>query len=305
MAVIYACGGTGTNIARQINDLDVEINYIDTSKSNMRNLKSDNVFVLENIDGAGKDRSKTFEHFKDIAEDVLIRFKPSSSLNIVISSLSGGSGSVISPLITKELLSKGYNTVVIGINSKHSVKEMDNTIKTLKTFKSISNVTKKPVALYYIENDNREKADKEAIYFINTLLLLLDKQNTEELDISDVDHFLDYTKVTSNSPSVGVIEVTENTPFAVEKNTSVVGSILITTNRGTVIKEPVPEYAATCIVTDSQYKNADIRVNNVLGKFALILEDLESSIQKFHDDKRINKIKDVEVSSNNEHGIVL
>lgn len=305
MAVIYACGGTGTNIAKQIHDLDVEINYIDTSKSNMRNLKSDNVFVLENIDGAGKDRSKTFEHFKDIAEDVLIRFKPSNSLNIVISSLSGGSGSVLSPLIVKELLNKGLNTVVIGVNSKHSVKEMDNTIKTLKTFKSISNVTKKPVSLYYIENDNREKADKEAIYFLNMLLLLMDKNNTEELDVSDVDHFLNYTKVTANSPSVGVIEVTENTPFNPEKNTSIVGSILVTTSHGNVIKEPVPEYAATCIVTDPQYKNSDIRVNNVLGKFALILEDLENSIQKFHDDKKINKIKEVEVSTANDHGMVL
>lgn len=212
---------------------------------------------------------------------------------------------MLSPVITRELLKRNLNTIVIGVNSKHSVKEMDNTIKTLKTFKSISSVTNKPVALYYIENDNREKADKEAIYFINTLLLLLDKYNTEELDVSDVDHFLDYAKVTSNSPSVGIIEVTDNNPFTAEKNTSIVGSILLTTNRGNTIKEPTPEYAATCIVTDPQYNNSDIRINNVLGKFALIIDELESSIQKHHDDKKINKIKEVEVKASTDDGIVL
>lgn len=88
--VLWSCGGCGTNIAKQITDLDIEINYIDTSNANLKGVKSDNIFVLDDIDGAGKDRSKTYEHFKDTASDVVIKFKPSPLLNIVVSSLSGG-----------------------------------------------------------------------------------------------------------------------------------------------------------------------------------------------------------------------
>ena len=64
MISVFACGGCGSNIAKQITDLDIEVNYIDTSTSNLKGVKSDNIFVLENIDGAGKDRSKTYELYK-------------------------------------------------------------------------------------------------------------------------------------------------------------------------------------------------------------------------------------------------
>ena len=148
MISVFCAGGCGTNIGKQITDLDIEVNYIDTSTSNLKGVKSDNIFVLENIDGAGKDRSKTYEHFKDIAGDVVIKFKPSPSLNVVVSSLSGGSGSIIAPLIAKELIRQGHNTIVIAIDSKHSVKELDNTIKTFKTYQSISVSVKKAISLF-------------------------------------------------------------------------------------------------------------------------------------------------------------
>lgn len=87
---LYACGGTGINIAKMIREMDIEINYIDTSSSNLKTVNSNNVFLVDGMDGAGKDRSATYEGFKDISEDVLLKHKPSEELNIVIGSLSGG-----------------------------------------------------------------------------------------------------------------------------------------------------------------------------------------------------------------------
>lgn len=90
MLKIYSAGGAGTNVAKQVNDLDVEVCYIDTSMSNLKGIDSNEVFILEGMDGAGKNRALTYEGFKDVANEVLIRFKPSEQLNVVISSLSGG-----------------------------------------------------------------------------------------------------------------------------------------------------------------------------------------------------------------------
>lgn len=87
---IYACGGSGVNIAKMIKDIDAEINFIDTSVSNLKSVNSPNVFLVDAMDGAGKDRSVAYENFKDISGDVLLKYKPSEQLNIVISSLSGG-----------------------------------------------------------------------------------------------------------------------------------------------------------------------------------------------------------------------
>ena len=87
---VFAAGGTGINIAKQIRDLDVAIKYIDTSDSNLQGINSNDIYLAESMDGAGKDRSLAYERFKDEAADVLIRLKPSEHLNIVIGSISGG-----------------------------------------------------------------------------------------------------------------------------------------------------------------------------------------------------------------------
>ena len=305
MISVFACGGCGTNIARQISDLDIEVNYIDTSTSNLKGVKSDNIFVLENIDGAGKDRSKTYEHFKDIADDVVIKFKPSSSLNVVVSSLSGGSGSIIAPLVTKELIRQGHNTIVIAIDSKHSVKELDNTIKAFQTYKSISNGIKKAISIFYIENSNRKESDNKAVWFINLLSLLVNKDQTEEFDTTDLTNFINFDRVTDNAPTVSILEVNENETITPEKNTTIVSSILLTTDKHSVIKPVVPEYLSTCVVTDPQYKNDDIRVDNILGKLSIIVDEMERQHKEHKDNKKVNKFKELEVQGSNSDDVVL
>ena len=305
MIQLFACGGCGTNIAKQINDLDININYIDTSTSNLKGVKSENIYVVENIDGAGKDRSKTYEHFKHIAEDMLIKFKPSPSLNVVVSSLSGGSGSIIAPLIAKELISNGHNTIVVAIDSKHSVKELDNSIKTFKTYKSISDSMQKSISLYYIENSNRKESDQRAIWFITLLSLLVNKAHTEEFDTTDLTNFINFERVTENSPNVTILEVNENETINPEKNTTIVSTILLTTDRNSTIKPVVPEYLSTCVVTDPQYKNEDIRLDNILGKLSIIVDGMESEIKELQDNKKINKVKELDVQGSNKDGVVL
>ena len=88
--VVWACGGAGTNVAKQISDLDITVNFIDASASNMKGVNSSNIFLIEGLDGAGKRRATAHDKFKNLAEDVLIKMKASDSLNVVISSLSGG-----------------------------------------------------------------------------------------------------------------------------------------------------------------------------------------------------------------------
>jgi len=268
-------------------------------------VKSDNIFVLENIDGAGKDRSKTYEHFKDIADDVVIKFKPSPSLNVVVSSLSGGSGSIIAPLVTKELIRQGHNTIVIAIDSKHSVKELDNTIKAFQTYKSISNGIKKAISIFYIENSNRKESDNKAVWFINLLSLLVNKEQTEEFDTTDLTNFINFDRVTDNAPTVSILEVNENETITPEKNTTIVSSILLTTDKHSVIKPVVPEYLSTCVVTDPQYKNEDIRVDNILGKLSIIVDEMERQHKEHKDNKKVNKFKELEVQGSNSDDVVL
>ena len=302
---IYAAGGCGVNVGKLIKDLDVNITFVDTSLSNLKSVNSPNVFLVEGMDGAGKNRAVAYDNFKDISEDVLLKHPPSEQLNVVICSLSGGSGSVLAPMITKELLSRDCSVIVVAIDSKHSVIEMSNTLKTLKTFKSIADKASKPVSLFHIENSNRGEADRQAIHFVNLLSLLTDKKVTEEFDNSDLKSFLYFDKVTDNAPTLSILEVVANDKTPMEKGTSVVGSILITKNRASTLQANTPEYLATCIVNDSGYNNDDISLNSVLGKLSILLSSLEKEIQTHHDLKKVNKIKDVELTGSNSDGIHL
>ena len=305
MIRIYCAGGTGGNIGKMLTDLDLDVCFIDTSSSNLAGVSSELVFLTEGLDGAGKRRATTYEAFKGLEEDVLIKFKPSRTLNVVISSLSGGSGSVIGPLITKELIKNDHNTIVIGIESVNSVIEIDNCIKSLKTYKLISDTTGKSVSLFHIPGQARKLADEQAIYFINLLSLLTDKNNTDEFDTSDIHNYINFPDVTDNPASVSLIEVNRNEIIVPEKNTAIVGTILLTSNRNNTISETMPEYISTCVVKDKDYKTEDLRIDNILGKLAIVIDGLYKLKQNYLDYKKTNKYKEPDTGASAGDDIVL
>lgn len=302
---IFSCGGAAANICSQIKDLDLDVAYVDTSRSNLRGVADEQIFLIPNMDGAGKLRATTYEGFKDVVEEVLIRFKSSETLNVVVSSLSGGSGAIIASSIIRELLVQDKPVIVIGVDSTTSGIEINNSVKSLKTLKAISNQVGQSVSLFYVENTSRKEADKLVINFINLLALLTDKNNTEEFDSTDLRNFVQFQHVTEYEPDVAILEISPNEVIIPEKGTVVVSSILLTTDTDTQISEVLPEYLATCIITDQDYVNQDIRVDNVLGKLTILVDRLEVKLKEMEDNRRINKYKEVEVTNATDDGILL
>jgi len=305
MVNVYWCGGAASNISKSVKDLDVNSFCIDTSVSNLKGIDDSTVYLVQDIDGAGKLRSKSYESFNGLEEEVLVKFKPSKDLNIVVSSLSGGSGAIISSIVAKKLITEGFNTIIIGIDSKHSIIEIENSIKTLKSYKGISDTSKKSVTVYYVENTSRKEADQQVIRFINLMSLLTNKALTEEFDTTDLHHFINPEKVTDNKPTVGIIDISANEEIVPAKNTTIVSTILLTSSHESTISEIKPEYLATCIVTDKNYKNEDIRIDNIYGSLGIIIDGLEKEVTVLKDNKRINKHKDIEVTGATNEGIIL
>lgn len=300
---VYACGGAAINIVKKINNINCKKFYVDTSVSNAKDIPSNSIYTVEGMDGAGKRRETTYDLFKEYASDILIKFKPSGNVNVVISSLSGGSGSVIAPFVVKELLKQNMTTIVIGVSSTNSVIEIINTVKALKTYKSISNSTSKSIALFHVDNESRANADMTVITFLNIIALLTDKSLTEEFDKSDLSNFISFEKVTDNSRDLGIITLGENVPVIPHKNTRIVSSLFLTRNRDENLEPVMPEYLATCIVTDPAFSSS-IRVDNVLGALAELIGSFDSKIQAFQESKAVTRIKHIETKGN-EDDIVL
>lgn len=207
IVTIYGCGGLGVNLASELAAAEPSSAgfaqrvhaFIDTSKSNLINKKvpEDRLFLLDNIDGSGKVRSQNYEDIAKNALAILQKFKP-TSLNIVIHSAAGGSGSVIGPVLVSELKARGEQVIVIMAGSTSSRIEIENTIKTLKSYESIAHKRNSPVVSHYLENTpetNRVTVNKQIRQAVSLLCGLYSGQN-EELDSADLKSWLDFLQFT-------------------------------------------------------------------------------------------------------------
>ena len=212
-ARIYACGGAGINIGKKLEQFrgtseagvaDLEITYIDTSRSNLDSTVSgEHCYLLEGLDGSGKIRRDNYKAISDNTRKILQSFGP-LDVNIIISSGSGGSGSVIAPSLATELLDNDQNVIVIVIGSSDSRIDIDNTLKTLKSYDAISQKRERPVVAAYFQNSaetSRSKVDESVVSVLFSLTTLFSREN-RELDTRDLYNFLNYHRVTSFKPKL-------------------------------------------------------------------------------------------------------
>lgn len=195
--------------------------------------------------------------------------------------------------------------MVIAVDSRTSLIEMENSVKTLQSYAGIANTLKLPVGIFYIDNPSKQEADQEAIAILNALVLLTDRQLTAEFDNSDLRSFLNYQKVTEYKPAAVILEMAANEDDAGKKGEGVIGSILISKNKNASICEPIPDYLASCVVIDPSYNTPDLRINSLMGRLTDILSTLNTRIQTQKDQKRVNRVKTFEVESTNDDGMVI
>ena len=238
---IYGCGGMGVNLVSELQAISapdagfaaMATCFIDTSRSNLlaKKVHEDQVFLFEGIDGSGKVRAMNYEDISKNALAILQKFKP-SALNIVVHSASGGSGSVIGPVLVSELKAKGEQVIVILVGSTDTRTETENTNKTLKSYEAIAIKRGSPVVTHYLENSaefNRTIVNKQAKYAISLLCGLYSGQN-EELDSADLKNWLDFLRFNGGAPQLSSLN------FSVgEKELDKVGTI------ASVATLPLPE----------------------------------------------------------------
>lgn len=317
---VYACGGCGVNIGKKLamySDSRLDIAYIDSSTSNLSGLgTSDKTYLIENMDGAGKLREKTYEAYQGEVQPTLTMFPPSKTLNIVISSLSGGTGSMIAPLLVRELLARDQIVIVIAIPTFGSTIELKNTIGTLKTYNNFSVRAGKPIPMAYCDKGKRSDVDSEVLAVTDAFALITNRDKTEEFDAADLYNYANYHLVTQGIP-VGITRIMlsrNRLPSVDDKevvsldgefdkahiNRHIVSSILVTADRDSEFVGVKPEYPATVIITDEAFVNsdkrdADIRIDNIVGTLPEILRDVEKRYKEACDRLETARINTIDV----------
>lgn len=210
---IYGAGGAGCNAVAALNlpnDAagfpESHFTLVDTSGSNIPRTatKPWNTYLIPGIDGSGKNRPFAYKVAKPHMDSILLE-SPPMDFNIVIFGLSGGSGSVLGPLLLAEILRRGSSCIGICVISTASAKETKNAFDTLGTLINMSTQTlKKPIVCCFHEN-TRETPRAEVDFRIENqlrALAMLACGHNDELDRKDLGNWLDYTKVTTITPQL-------------------------------------------------------------------------------------------------------
>lgn len=204
---LYACGGAGVNVSKTMEGFrdsnvkgfsSLDIVYIDTSGSDFDSVEEKNIYRFKEKDGSGALRKESFHVISKYAKEILQEYPP-LDLNIVISSASGGSGSVVSPTLVGELLKEDKNVAVILIGATDTVIYANNTFNTLKSFENISKTNKKSILMRYLQNESSSKTEsvnEKARFIIASLCMLFSGEN-KGLDSKDLYHWINFNKVTS------------------------------------------------------------------------------------------------------------
>lgn len=290
---VYGCGGAGVNIVSGIRNrksheglAKIKSVYIDTSRSNIgSNIASESIFLVDGLDGSGKKRDMNYNPIKDSVNNILLQHKP-SDMNVVVHSASGGSGSVLSPVLVSELLARGEQVIVLLVGSTGSLIETENTLKTLKSYESISKIRERPVIVYYRENSkdkNRSAVDSEMTSVIAMFSVLFSGDN-RELDSADTRNWLDFQKVTSFSPKLSSLEICTN-QITLNKNEALVSVVTVTNDKMSGDVDGHVEYHAVGYVPESIQKEVvveyPIHFCIISGAINTTVAALESKISKY------------------------
>ena len=204
--IIHACGGAGVTIAskeiaRLISDpnLKVDVRYIDTSRADidsLKNIEESKVWLVTNdkvnkkIDGSGGVREALDPYITESMEKYVDKLEHSKTdIHIVLSSASGGSGSLIAPRLLHNLKASGASAIYITLIDTSSIDYCETSIKTLTHIDLMGRKYKYSVPTLIVDN-------KEAIQIVNLkigirveLLSLLLSAEHKALDSADIGLF--------------------------------------------------------------------------------------------------------------------
>ena len=220
---VYAVGGCGINIVMPLMQVaakdvkgyaDLTFGMIDTSHSNLPDAGFESSFIHIGsrhnlVDGSGKIRATNVEHARQAVTDIVSRWEP-GDLSIVVHSGSGGSGSLIGNILTKDLMARGKNVVVVMVGSRTSIKEADNVRDTIMTYQKLAEAFDRPVPCYYLDNSQYPTlADVDTLARIMVLFLsAVWSGENKGLDRMDLENFLNYNKVSDYAPGIVALELT-------------------------------------------------------------------------------------------------
>ena len=249
---MFCCGGLGINLGKSYigtktgeGFANILPAFIDTSRSNLGpDVPEELTYILENTDGSGKVRKENYSQINAAVKQIVLQQRP-EDFNIVVFSSSGGSGSVIGPLLVSELLERGHSVVVVTAGSSESTITANNTNNTLKSLAAIAKKIDVPIVTFYRHNggkNTRSVVDSQLHFAISCLCYLASRQN-DELDTKDVSNWLRYNNSTGIPAQLSFLDIYTDQDSITEIKDPISIASLYSDKDQPHLEAPIPEYA--------------------------------------------------------------
>lgn len=205
---LYLCGGTALNIGALLKKeshtaalKNARFVGLDSSGNNLPG----DLFPVERMlgangeqaSGSGKVKRTNYEPAKDFVHQVLVKHKP-TRFAIIVQNTAGGTGSMLGPIVMRELAKDDIVFVVCSISDFTTQVEMENAIGTLRSWANQTSRNQLDRAIPILHTINgkdqtRGEVNKSVVERLNYLSLFLTELN-EEMDYEDIRNLLNYSK---------------------------------------------------------------------------------------------------------------
>ena len=207
--VIAGCGGCGISLARNfLASKQADVLYFDTSLAN--SLPGESVNVVTSGDGSGGNRAENAANIERAMPLLSNDELGLTDVAIVVFSLSGGSGSVLGPLLIREYLKRKSRVIVLAVADTLYEVGANNTHKTLKTMNAIAKNNSYVVPMILVTNDHSKNwapVDQVAVATIQNALDLLTSE-VIAVDRNDRLNWIDPTKVVNTPAGIKLMSFT-------------------------------------------------------------------------------------------------
>lgn len=336
--ILTGCGATGSKLVCQVmerlkdgvTDGQAEIvsHFLDTSRANEVRIRETGGTLTriegkkssdKDLDGSGGERTTNVQPIKEgtkayldkqgYVEDVR------TETHMVLFSLSGGSGSVIGPMVVKELLDKNIPVVAIVVGDSKDLISSNNTLKSLQGLANIARVTKSSLTMSYFNNADYEGNEysqwEEVNEFIETMIVafsIFTSGRNEDLDSKDMANLLN----PSNYKPIGGIEIPVGVYFLnlfsgevpEEKKDKVLISRSVTDGKTTVEGGSGLHHQNATVIEDDTLSTygefLPLMLANLSGELSDTMDDLNRRVTEMTDKALMITVDEEGAFSNND-----
>lgn len=275
LAGVIGVGAGGGNVAHLLTEFGYQTIALNTTLADMQDLNTTFKFVIEGIDGSGKDRgfsSTEFKrYYKSFFEDSRTKQILENDIIYVIGTGGGGTGTIVSVMVAGYLKHEYPNKIIILVGLLGSIKEDLVSQRNMREFMSdLENRSGGAPYMLFDNNRVKNKVGDDVFEAVNqdavSAIRLLTREFFVENNRSNIDG-RDYARLTSFSGLLSVITIDNLNITVTEESVDLTSRIQAAIDASTAIVTRDPDaYGFFMNTQQDVYRMVDTTFDDIQSK---------------------------------------